>query len=896
MQKRSSIFKYFLSFFLVLTALFVIGRHESMAHAAGSDRIYYFNMDDNGLEGNMILVESDGHWGLIDAGHRNATTIQDKNGATYSTAVNGLSSQVYCRNGKDVANYMINQLGVTHLDFIVGTHAHSDHIGGIPEVAATTYKDASGKTRYLVDSNTTYYYKEYQHISDLEDDLVKYSSDSWHNQAFAYQAETAMEARGANLVDVSKAVQGDPKNAFGEYIEFEIGNMSFRLYNLAEQTNTGNENVNSIVTVMTNGNYTVVNLSDINTGNGAIDKTAQAIAKDYGTVDVVVAGHHGAAGSNTKTMFDALQPDFVVVSNGMEESWLYTDCDLAAAMPYANSLFGTKFYNTSISPYAVVTDLSGRSVYVYSINGSGDLTDAINKVMKTTNRTGWASWVNTGKTLWSYLEKGKPVKNAWRQVDGKWYRFDKTGIMQTGWVEDGGKKYYLDPGSGAMAYGWQLIGGNWYYLNSDRNSKAFGERLTGWQKITNTWYYFESDGHMATSKWVDNCYLRGDGTMATGWTNIGSDWYYMEKNGARLTGWQTITKTRYYFHPDGHMAVSAWIDNCYLRGDGTMATGWTNIGDDWYYMDKNGTKLTGWQKLTNTWYYFESDGHMATSKWVDNCYLRGDGTMATGWTNIGDDWYYMDGNGAKLTGWRKITNTWYYFYEDGHMAVSAWIDNCYLRGDGTMATGWTNIGDDWYYTDGNGTKLTGWQTITKTRYYFHPDGHMAVSAWIDGYYLRGDGTMATGWTNIGDDWYYMDGNGLKLTGWQKLTNTWYYFESDGHMATSKWVDNCYLRGDGTMATGWTNIGIDWYYMDGNGARLTGWQKLTNTWYYFFADGRMAVSAWIDGCYLRGDGTMAIGWQEINGQWYYFYENGHMAADTTIDNCYIDTNGIWNKAA
>ena len=120
---------FFLSFFLVLGAMLVAGQFRATAYA--EDRIYYFNMDSGGLQGNLILVESNGSWGLLDAGHSSAGTIQDENGAVYSTMVHGLSSQISCRNGKDVANYMINVLGVSHLDFVIGTHAHSDHIGGI---------------------------------------------------------------------------------------------------------------------------------------------------------------------------------------------------------------------------------------------------------------------------------------------------------------------------------------------------------------------------------------------------------------------------------------------------------------------------------------------------------------------------------------------------------------------------------------------------------------------------------------------------------------------------------------------------------------------------------------------------------------------------------------------
>ena len=801
MRKQSHIITIILSFFLVLSALIAAGQHQAVAHAAGKDRIYYFNMSANGVEGEMILVETDGHWGLIDAGHRKATTIQDDNGAVYSTAGNGLSSQINCRNGKDVANYMINKLGVTHLDFIIGTHAHSDHIGGIPEIAATTYKDASGRTRYLVDSGTTYYYKEYQHISDVEDDLAHYSSNSWHNQAFVHQAKTAMENCGAELVDISKAqvIHGDPGNTYGDYITFEVGNMSFRLYNVHEQTNTGNENVNSIVTVMTNGNYTVVNLADINTNNGAIDKTSKAIAKDYGDVDVVVAGHHGYAGSNTKTMFDSLQPSFVVVPNGQESSWLYTDCDLAAAMPYAKSLFDTNFYNLSISQYAVVTDLSGQKVYIYSVNGKGDLSSAINKMMKSANKTSWVSWVQTNSTLWSYLENGKSVKNDWRRIDGKLYHFDKTGIMQTGWYNDGKGTRYLDS-DGALVTGWQLINNKWYYFDS-----YYGYRYeNSWQKIDDKVYFFNKDG-----------------TMHIGWHTDSGGTRYLDSSGALVTGSQQIDGKWYYFEPNyGYKQIKkGWQrENGVLRyynSDETMRTGWYNDGTGTRYLDPNDGSLTlGWRQIDGNWYYFDSYyGYRCENSWqkIDDkvYFFNKDGTMHTGWHTDSGGTRYLDSSGALVTGSQQIDGKWYYFEPNyGYKQVkTGWQrENGVLRyynSDETLRTGW--------YNDGTGIR------------YLDPS----------------DGSLTLGWRQIDGIWYYFDNYyGYRQTGWQRIDGPVYYFNASGE-----------------MQTGWLNVEGKTRYLDSNGALVTGWQQLGDKWYYFSTDdGNMARDTQIDGYYVNADGV------------------------------------------
>ena len=57
---------------------------------------------------------------------------------------------------------------------------------------------------------------------------------------------------------------------------------------------------------------------------------------------------------------------------------------------------------------------------------------------------------------------------------------------------------------------------------------------------------------------------------------------------------------------------------------------------------------TGWTKVGNCWYYMASCG-----------------SMKTGWLKTGGKTYYLTGSGAMQTGWLTLSGKKYYFEEDG---------------------------------------------------------------------------------------------------------------------------------------------------------------------------------------------------------------------------------------
>lgn len=96
---------------------------------------------------------------------------------------------------------------------------------------------------------------------------------------------------------------------------------------------------------------------------------------------------------------------------------------------------------------------------------------------------------------------------GWNTVDGNRYFADEQGKLKSGWLIDGGKRYYLDPGNGnAMARGFVAIEGKSYYLDTD--GVLFS---SGWLLVDRAWYYAAASGE-----------------IETGWLKLGGTWYYLD--------------------------------------------------------------------------------------------------------------------------------------------------------------------------------------------------------------------------------------------------------------------------------------------------------------------------------------------------------------------------------
>ena len=405
----------------------------------GPEKIHFINIE----MGDSILIESNGKYGLIDVGNPSNTGDSNFDVATGS--------------GTTVLNYL-NKVGVKHLEFIIGSHAHSDHIGGIQELV---------KKSNLVDKNTTFIYKQvYRDNSPYGEIILSEASRfsnigyDWKSTAFLDIAKNSMSSKGATLLEtsshnsssMSKLSASYVKNndKWMDYITFQMGDLNFKIYNLYQYTESSGGrnyidlNSNSLVTIVTSSNGKKVWLSgDLNVRSDYEKYYATRIGK----VDVLKANHHGHAYSNSYSLMTNTKPSYFIIP--------YSGSTGIAAGAYVKSYGGKVYYSGMKGNGATVVTLSSN----ISISGN---TKAFNY------KNIWGSWNVNGESFdYIYVgSDGKLVKNDWVSDKGYWYYMNKNGLMtKSDWVKDNNKWYYLGA-DGKMYTGTKTIGGKSYTFDS----------------------------------------------------------------------------------------------------------------------------------------------------------------------------------------------------------------------------------------------------------------------------------------------------------------------------------------------------------------------------------------------------------------------------------------------
>ena len=768
-----------------LAATACIAVHGGEAEAAGETKIHFIGIMDGG---DAILLESNGHFGMVDSGedwdYPDSEEYPLRSGTT-----------THMGYEQQVIHYLEKQ-GVKKLDFYIASHAHSDHIGSGDEIL-------------------NYFPTERLYIGNYSDDYIRDESHLWDNKYVYDSLINAAKANGTQVITNLDLSENKPS------LTFKMGDMQIEIMNAEkDRDENGNylsvpdENCNSLVTKIIAYDKVALLTADLDPwvrdgeeygdtvrvvnqlieelwAGEEIEVPDVKEEEEYDDIDdyqvyrerVMSTPENGSWNYNSKS----------ISSNVIDESKVNTgktiSIDLLKMPHHGVNYNNTTYFLTSINPkVAVVT---------------GDMSIINNRERDCMPNTEFYSTAEDAAAVVATFTE-EPIDTQYEKLDPEWAE----------------------------------INGQWYYF--DENGRVFKDQKA--HEIDDKVFYFDEQGAvytddcwvMVNEKWrywlTDGEYFKGD------WLREGDDWYYFEQNGDAVTGWKEIKGNWFYFYENCKLATNTWIGSYYLNGDGIWEPEATR--DEWV--------LSG-----NRWWYRHGDGSYTTSDWelIDGSryYFDEAGWMVTGWQWIEDKCYYLASNGALATdAWIGD----YYVNEAGEWEPEATRDEWvlsgnrwrYCHGDGSYTTSdWELINGSWYYFDEAGWMVTGWQWVEDKCYYLTPSGALAVDTWIDAYYVDESGAWVpektkgqwilsgdrwwyqhldrtyttSDWELINGNWYYFDEAGWMVTGWKQIDQEWYYMYADGIMAANVWVGNYFLKGNGVMAKAeW--VDNDNYYVDENG--------------------------------------------------------------------------------
>ncbi len=231
-----------LAIYAVMSGRIDIGEETNSNLSEASDVCSYVHFIDVGQGDCELIVADDGSAMLIDGGEK--------------------------EYGSTVLEY-IRDLGVSKLDYIVTSHPHSDHIGGLAKVVSSEIEVGKVIMPYIPDEfvPTT---KSYERLLTAIDDKnvgAEYSK----NQSFPFG--------GGTITIIQTEYSGDNYNNYSTLVKYEYEGSAFLF-------------------------------------TGDLEATQEMQLVNAGTdiyADVLKVGHHGSATSSCQKFLEAVSPTYCVI-------------------------------------------------------------------------------------------------------------------------------------------------------------------------------------------------------------------------------------------------------------------------------------------------------------------------------------------------------------------------------------------------------------------------------------------------------------------------------------------------------------------------------------------------------------------------------------------------------
>jgi beta-lactamase superfamily II metal-dependent hydrolase len=212
---------------------------------------------------------------------------------------------------------------IKKIDYVVITHYHSDHVGGVPQLVQKlpvgTFVD-HGPLRETSKAEQTLY-REYEAAIGSANHLTAKPGDTIPIKGM----EVTVVSADGNVIEQAFPGAGEANSSCS---------------GIEQKATDPSENARSVGMVMRFGKLRIVDLGDL-TWNKELELMCPN--NKLGHADIFVVSHHGIDQSNSPALVHALQPRIAVMDNGAKKGGVPSAWDIIKSSPGLEDLWQLHF-------------------------------------------------------------------------------------------------------------------------------------------------------------------------------------------------------------------------------------------------------------------------------------------------------------------------------------------------------------------------------------------------------------------------------------------------------------------------------------------------------------------------------------------------------------------------
>lgn len=394
--------------------IFIIIFNINKVKAEGNEtNIYFLSKISNTFgQGDCIIIEKNGKYGLIDSGR--PETNNENN---------------------PYLNNFLKEKNIKELEFVILTHIHNDHIGGMEYLL----KDESIKIDkvYLkqIDSrvgdkdkyNKIINLLVYRKIPIVGVYNEKYSNDDSEKAIYRIENACTEDEWIDYFKDNNYIRKFDDQNTLFDFQGDKVQLFNYG-YNYSDEI--FDENDRSLGILITHESKKIFLAGDINNyahnlEDGDAKGTEDIIASKIGKVDLLKVGHHGYENSSTKDFLNKLHPSYAIVTNDVGK--------VSQSLIYELNKIDCKCYYTTQDEKALIVKVNDDRIQINYETPCGykfqenNIQNYYNKEYNEISVTSWSELKNI-------VDSGKNYKININQ-DANWDIDQKIVLNESQYIE-----------------------------------------------------------------------------------------------------------------------------------------------------------------------------------------------------------------------------------------------------------------------------------------------------------------------------------------------------------------------------------------------------------------------------------------------------------------------------